>query len=57
MLKVRLMGTKQDIVWFQKLLKKHPQIEVTECSDLYSNKGTMKHFRSYVEVEKNEKAE
>lgn len=28
MLKVRLMGTKNDIAWFQKILQRHPKIEV-----------------------------
>lgn len=27
MLKVRLMGTKNDIAWFQKILQRHPKIE------------------------------
>lgn len=39
MLKVRLMGTKNDIAWFQKILQRHPKIEVMELSELYSNKG------------------
>lgn len=42
MLKVRLMGTKNDIAWFQKILQRHPKIEVMELSELYSNKGTSK---------------
>ena len=37
MLKVRLMGTKNDIAWFQKILQRHPKIEVMELSELYSN--------------------
>ena len=45
MLKVRLMGTKNDIAWFQK-------IEVMELSELYSNKGTSKYYRAYAEIEK-----
>ena len=32
MLKVRLMGTKNDIVWFQKILQRHPKVEVLEMS-------------------------
>ena len=42
MLKVRLMGTKNDIKWFGKILQRNPKIEVTEFSDLYPNKGTKK---------------
>ena len=52
MLKVRLMGTKNDIVWFQKILQRHPKIEVLEISELYSNNGTNKYYRAYAEVQK-----
>lgn len=57
MLKVRLMGTKNDITWFGKILKRNPRIEVTEFSDLYPNKGTKKFYRAYVEVSKRNIAE
>ena len=30
MLKVRLMGTKNDIKWFRKILQRNPKIEVKE---------------------------
>ena len=46
------MGTKNDIVWFQKILQRHPKIEVLEISELYSNKGTSKYYRGYAEVQK-----
>ena len=52
MLKVRVMGTKNDIVWFQKSLQRHPKIEVMEFSELYTNKGTNKYYRAYAEVKK-----
>ena len=52
MLKVRLMGTKNDIAWFQKILQRHPKIEVMELSELYSNKGPSKYYRAYAEIEK-----
>lgn len=39
MLKIRLMGTKGDIEWFQKLMKNHLQVKVLETSDLYTNNG------------------
>ena len=52
MLKVRLMGTKNDIVWFQKNLQRHPKVEVLEISELYSNKGTNKYYRAYAKVQK-----
>ena len=52
MLKVRLMGTKNDIKWFQRLLQRNPKVEVMEFSDLYENKGTNKFYRVYAEVRK-----
>ena len=39
MLKIRLMGTKNDITWFKKIMQRHPKVEVLEMSDLYPNKG------------------
>lgn len=57
MLKVRLMGTKNDITWFGKILNNNSKIEVTEFSDLYPNKGTKKFYRAYVEVRKSNVAE
>lgn len=52
MLKIRLMGTKNDIKWFEKILKRNPKIELLEISDLYTNKGTSKYYRVYAEVKK-----
>ena len=52
MLKIRLMGTKNDIKWFEKILKRQPKVAVTEISDLYPNKGTERYYRVYVEVQK-----
>lgn len=48
MLKVRLMGTKNDIKWFGKILQRNPKVEVTEFSEMYPNKGTKKFYRAYV---------
>ena len=47
MLKIRLMGTKSDIAWFQRLMKNHLQVKVLETSDLYTNKGTTRYYRCY----------
>ncbi len=52
MLKIRLMGTKNEIKWFEKILKRQSKVVVTEFSDLYSNKGTNRYYRVYVEVQK-----
>ena len=53
MLKVRLMGTRNDLMWFRKILEKNRNVNVLQVSDAYSNKGTDKYYRVYVEVEKN----
>ncbi len=45
MLKIRLMGTKNDIRWFEKILKRQPKVAVTEVSEMYQNKGTKKPLR------------
>ena len=55
MLKIRLMGTKNDIKWFERILQRHPKIEVLEFSDLYTNKGTNRFYRVYVEGKKSMK--
>jgi len=52
MLKIRLMGTKNDISWFQKIISRNPKVEVLEMSELYQNKGTTKYYRNYIEVKK-----
>lgn len=52
MLKIRLMGTKTDIKWFQRILGKMPKVVVKDFSELYQNKGTNKYYRVYVEVQK-----
>jgi len=51
-LKIRLMGTKNDIKWFGKILERQPQVAVTEFSELYRNKGTDRFYRVYIEVRK-----
>ena len=51
-LKVMLMGTRNNMKWFRKILQKSPKMEVTEFSDMFPNKGTKKYYRAYVEVRK-----
>ncbi len=52
MLKIRLMGTKNDIKWFERILQRQSKVAVTEVSDMYQNKGTNRFYRAYVEVQK-----
>ncbi len=57
MLKVRLMGTKRDIIRFEKLLRGNKNVQVTEKSDMYPNKGTNRFYRAYMEINQNHTAE
>ena len=50
MLKIRLMGTRNDIKWFEKILKRQPKVVVTEFSELYRNKGTNRFYRMKEEL-------
>ena len=52
MLKIRLMGTKNDIKWFSKVLERSKKIKVLQISDMYNNKGTNKYYRTYAEIQK-----
>lgn len=55
MVKVRLQGTKEDMEWLEKQIKDCPEIQITESSEAFSNKGTNKYFRKYLEVNKTDK--
>ena len=57
MLKIRLQGTVRDIRWFKRLLEKHPEIRVIQVSEIFSNKGTIRYFRFYAEIDRIEKDE
>lgn len=52
MVKVRLQGTKEDMEWLEKQMGQIPNVQITESSELFSNKGTNKYFRKYLEIEK-----
>ena len=51
MLKIRLMGKKEDMHDMIKRIYQIKGIEVMELSDFYTNKGTSKYGRIYMEVE------
>lgn len=57
MLKIRLQGTTKDIRWFKTILEKNSGIRVLQISDIFSNKGTNRYFRTYVEVKREERQE
>jgi hypothetical protein len=54
MLKVRLMGTPNDIRWFEKLMERHKKVKVIRISEKFENKGTKRYFRKYMEVDRKE---
>lgn len=53
MVKVRLQGTQEDMEWLEEQLRDCPEIKITESSQPFSNKGTNKYFRKYLEINKN----
>ena len=50
MVKVRLQGTKEDMEWLEKQLSECPEVKITESSETFSNKGTSKYYRKYLEI-------
>jgi len=54
MLKVRLMGTPNDIRWFEKLMDRHKKVKVIRTSEKFENKGTNRFYRKYMEVDRKE---
>lgn len=52
MLKIRLMGTENDIRWFEGILQRQPEVEVAVFSEMYPNKGTNRFYRTYAEIHK-----
>ena len=52
MLKIRLMGTKNDIKWFSRILNRNKKMNVLQISEHYANKGTNRYYRVYAEVER-----
>jgi len=57
MIKVRLQGTKEDMAWLEEVLQAVPQVQITESSEIYGNKGTNRFFRKYLEIEKSKENE
>jgi hypothetical protein len=46
------MGTKNDIKWFSRILKRNKKVNVLQISEPYTNKGTNRYYRVYAEVER-----
>ena len=52
MVKIRLMGKKEDMHAMIKRIYQIEDVQVIETSDFFMNKGTSKYGRIYMEVEK-----
>lgn len=52
--KIRMMGTPNDLRWIQKILHRHKMVKVVQESERYPNKGTNKYFRQFMEIERAE---
>ena len=52
MIKIRLQGTLEDIEWVHSLLMNHSEVDVLGISNAFHNKGTVKYYRVYSEIEK-----
>ena len=50
MIKVRMQGTKEDMEWLEKQLRKDPAVLITESSQAFQNKGTNRYYRKYLEI-------
>lgn len=54
MVKVRLMGPTNEIKRLRRIIERNRCLDVDSMSDIFSNKGTKKYFRQYVEVSFND---
>ena len=50
MVKVRLQGTTCEIKRMKRCIERNKRIKVISVSDTFSNKGTKKYFRQYMDV-------
>ncbi len=52
MIKLRAMGTKNELKWVRKVLERDKRIKVISVSEMYENKGTNRYYRMYADVER-----
>lgn len=52
MLKLRAMGTKNDLKWFKKIIERYDVFHVIRISEPLPMKGTNKYFRMYIELDR-----
>ena len=53
MVKLRVMGTPNDLKWFVKLIHRHKKIKVNSTSDNLPVKGSKRFKRVHMEIENN----
>ncbi len=51
MLKLRAMGTMNDLKWFRKIIDRYDIFRVIQISVPLSMKGTNKYYRMYIELD------
>ena len=56
MIKIRIMGTKYELLWVKSILEKSRLVEIISISEEYENIGRSKYYRMYVDLLKWNKA-
>ena len=51
MLKLRAMGTTNDLKWFKKIIDRYDVFHVIRMSEPLTMKGTNKYYRMYIELD------
>ena len=57
MIKVRMQGTKREIRWFLKLLKRDSRFRLENTSAFFNNKGPDRYKRLYTEVHRKKESQ
>ena len=53
MLKLRLMGTKRELKWFNRFLNRCDVLKIVRVSDAYKIKGSNRYYRMYIDIGRN----
>ena len=56
LVKLRVMGTPNDLKWFVKLIHRHKKIKVNSTSDNLPVKGSKRFKRVHMEIEREEES-
>ena len=51
MLKLRAMGTKNDLKWFKKIIERYDVFHVIRMSEPLTMQGSNKYYRMYIELD------